>query len=86
MLNTTKYVSLLLLPFLAAAQTPTQTFRGRITDVDTGRPLAGASVLLSPLQMGTVTDSAGGFRFERVSAGRYSADIRYLGYETALLP
>ena len=86
MIRTAVSLLLLLLPLLAAAQTPTQTFRGRITDADTGRPLAGASVLLSPLQMGTVTDSAGGFRFERVSAGRYSADIRYLGYETALLP
>lgn len=86
MIRTAVSLLLFLLPFLAAAQTPTQTFRGRITDADTGRPLTGASVLLSPLQMGTVTDSAGVFRFERVSAGRYSADIRYLGYETALLP
>jgi hypothetical protein len=88
MLNTSKYISLLLslLPVLAAAQTPTQTFRGRITDADTGRPLTGATILLNPASMGTVTDSAGDFRIERVPAGRYSADIRYLGYETALLP
>jgi len=88
MLNTTKYISILLslLPLLAAAQTPVQTFRGRITDADTGRPLTGATILLNPASMGAVTDSAGDFRIERVPAGRYSADIRYLGYETALLP
>lgn len=88
MLNTTKYISLLLslLPFLAVAQTPTQTLRGHITDADTGRPLTGATIQIKPIGLGTATDTAGDFRIERVPAGRYSADIRYLGYETALLP
>ncbi len=79
---------LLFLPFPAglAAQTPLQVLRGRITDADTGRPLAGATVLLSPGGMGATSDSAGHYRIERVPPGRYEAAARHVGYETTIAP
>ena len=73
-------------PAILSAQTPLQVLRGRITDADTGQPLAGATVLLSPLGMGTVSDSLGYYRIERVPPGRYEATARYVGYETAVAP
>lgn len=76
----------LLLPAALPAQTPVQTLRGRITDADTGQPLAGATVLLSPVGMGTVSDSLGYYRIERIPPGRYDATVRYVGYETAITP
>lgn len=67
------------------AQNFTSTIRGTIKDADTGMPLPGATVLLSPTQTGAITDSQGAFRFENIHVGRYQLDVSYLGYTTALI-
>lgn len=46
------------------------------------KPLQGASVTISTLNLGTITNSDGIFKFDNVSAGQYSIKISYVGYET----
>ncbi len=79
-------VWLLMLPFLTQAQELTQRIRGRITDADSGQPLAGATVFITQLERGTGTDSAGFFLLERVPVGRYDLSIRYVGFESIYVP
>ena len=77
---------LLTLPILTQAQVLTQHIRGRITDADSGLPLAGATVFIRQLERGTDTDSAGYFMLERVPVGRYDITISYVGYESIYVP
>lgn len=66
----------------------TQTLRGTISDKVTGLPLIGASVIISdtdPIR-GTITDTYGNFRFEKVPIGRQSIEISYIGYHKMILP
>jgi hypothetical protein len=64
------------------SQTLTQNIRGTVTDKDTRQPLQGASVVLTNFdpQRGTVTDSAGNFRLDKVPLGRLNIKCTYLGY------
>lgn len=71
-----------LLPIFAPAQVLTQTIRGKVSDADTGQPLAGATVLLVELQTGAVADSTGNFRLLNVPVGRYRLRVSYVGYQT----
>ncbi len=75
-------VFLLFLPLFIIAQNLTQTIRGKVTDADTGQPLAGATVQLIENQTGAVTDSVGNYRLENVPVGRYQIQANYLGYQT----
>ncbi|MCF0052703.1 TonB-dependent receptor [Dyadobacter sp. LJ53] len=69
----------------AFAQTFTSTIRGSVRDSDTGLPLTGATVSLSPTQAGAITDAQGTFRFGNLSVGRYQLTVSYLGYTTVLI-
>lgn len=71
-----------LLPFFATAQNLTQTLRGKVTDADTGKPLAGATVQVLENQTGAVTDSLGNYRLENVPVGRYQIQASFVGYQT----
>lgn len=53
--------------------------RGRIMG-DKGAPLAGASVSLKPLAIGTSTNESGQFVFPNVPAGNYLLEISSVGY------
>lgn len=63
------------------AQT-TQTIRGRITDINTEKPLAGANITLKNTTLGTQTDEKGYFRLANVSLGRHQLEISSVGFET----
>ncbi|MCB0637392.1 MAG: TonB-dependent receptor [Lewinella sp.] len=69
-----------------SAQEYTQVLRGRITDADTGRPLAGATVGVPALGLGTATDTRGYYRLPGLEPGRYTIKASYLGYETMEVP
>jgi hypothetical protein len=69
---------------IAFAQ-PVQTLRGRVTDKESKFPLPGATVMIpgsSPL-IGTITDNDGNFRLEKVSIGRQTVQVSYIGYKPA---
>jgi len=73
------------LPLIAFTQAPTQNIRGRITDADSGRRLAGATVFLPALERGAVTDSSGQYRLADVPVGWYQLEVSHVGYGQVLL-
>lgn len=54
---------------------------GQLLDRDTGRPLAGGLVLVSPGNWRLLSDSLGTFAIRGLSAGQYVLVVRRLGYE-----
>ena len=70
---------------VSTARAQSAEIAGSVRD-DTGRPLPGVSVELrtavgAPQQV--VTDSNGGFRFERLSLGRYELGCRLINFATS---
>ncbi len=55
---------------------------GVVTDARTQEPLAGASVVLHPLNTGTTTDQTGHFQFDNLPTGQYTLEVSFLGYLT----
>jgi len=62
---------------------PVGNIRGVITDGASGQPLPYVSVVLleSNPPVGTITDSAGYFRLNRLPVGRYDIQSSFVGYE-----
>ena len=61
-------------------ENPDQTVRGRVVDLVTKVPLIGVNIILGsegPVK-GTISDSEGYFRFEKVPVGRHEITCRYL--------
>lgn len=56
---------------------------GKVLEHETKRPVAGASVLINDLNMGTSTNSDGGFQFD-IAAGEYILTYTMIGYEQGL--
>lgn len=57
---------------------------GKITDAKTGKPLAGASIILHEAKTGTVSDDAGSYKTPSVPAGKYIVEISFQGYTSIL--
>src|SRR5258708_26341927 len=67
-----------------AAQQPTGTIRGRITDNDTQQPIIGASVTVGSRSAVTGTD--GRYTLTRVPGGSDLLHVRLIGYAPASQP
>jgi outer membrane receptor protein involved in Fe transport len=65
--------------FSASAQTGTLT--GKVTDASTGQKLTGATVIINTTNRKTTSDLDGMFRFNNISAGTYTLQVTYVGYE-----
>ncbi len=52
---------------------------GKVTDSESGKALSGASVSISELRIGAVTDKEGNFKF-KAPAGKHTIEVKYLGY------
>ncbi len=68
----------LLLPFLAAAQF---SLSGKITDLQTGETLPGASISIEKTLIKEVSDVNGNYRFKNLKNGTYDLVISYIGYQ-----
>ncbi|GAA4038522.1 TonB-dependent receptor [Hymenobacter glaciei] len=55
---------------------------GRVVDAATGEALPGSTVLFEDLKQGTATGSDGSFRFANLPRGRFTVQVRSLGYNT----
>lgn len=69
------------------AQTPTQTIRGVVVDVDTRMSIPGANIVIvnsSPL-IGTTTAMDGSFVLPKVPVGRQTLQVSFMGYHTFTL-
>lgn len=76
-----------LAPSVASAQSQEITLRGFITDSQTSQPLAGANVLLKPMdnsdqQYGAVASARGYYAITDLQTGKYTIRISYIGYQT----
>jgi iron complex outermembrane recepter protein len=52
---------------------------GKVSD-ERGRPLPGATLVLSELNLGTVTDNEGNFQFRNLRDGNYTLHVKYIGF------
>jgi hypothetical protein len=77
----------LLLPFLAAGQTFTQTVRGTVRDADSKTALPGATIIITNLDtiLGGVSDAEGNFRIAHIPVGRRALKVTYVGYEDVVM-
>ena len=65
----------------AQAQT-TQTIRGQVTDVASGEPMTGATIMVdNQTDMATISDSDGRFAIQKVPVGRHTIRVSFIGYE-----
>jgi len=55
---------------------------GRVTDAATGEVLPGATVLFADLKQGAATGPDGSFSFANLPRGRFTVQVRSLGYNT----
>ena len=54
---------------------------GRITDLESSKPLVGANVIIEETYQGSTTDESGDFAIINVHPGSYTITISYIGYE-----
>jgi hypothetical protein len=74
--------ALLLLPAALAAQARS-TVRGRVVEVATGSPVAGAYVAIPELRKRAYTDRTGTFTLTDVPAGAQRLEVRQIGFQAS---
>jgi iron complex outermembrane receptor protein len=62
------------------AQAQAGSIRGRVTDANTGEPLAGTEVAVLGLRLGTVSGDDGSYRIANVPVGTHVLTVRRIGY------
>lgn len=55
---------------------------GRVTDAQTGEPLAGASLYIADAKTGAVTDVNGSYIIRHIAAGSYLIEVSFVGYSS----
>ena len=68
-------------PAVLAQRDCTKRIAGQVLS-ETGAPLPGAEIMVRNLQLGVVADDKGFFVLEKLCDGRYTIEVRYLGYRT----
>src|SRR6185312_16545737 len=56
---------------------------GKITDTS-GSPMSGASVYISDLRKGDVSDANGNYQIDNIPSGTYAVEVKFIGYKTIL--
>ncbi|HEY5508835.1 MAG TPA: TonB-dependent receptor, partial [Paludibacter sp.] len=59
------------------------TLSGKVVD-ENGSPLVGATLLFQNSSVGKTTARDGSFRFEHLTNNRYTLEVSYIGFETAI--
>ncbi len=57
---------------------------GKITDIKTGQPLAGASIYFSDIKSGSVSNDKGQYKIQNLPPGRYLVEVSFLGYTSVI--
>ncbi len=57
-------------------------FSGIVKDAQTGNPIEGASVYISDVKLGSITDKKGFFILMHVSDGKHLVEVSHIGYST----
>jgi len=74
------FISLLIV-FAAMLQAQTGKIAGKISNLETGDAIEGASVFLEDSQTGTYSKVNGTYQMLNVSVGEHTAHVRFMGYE-----
>ena len=56
------------------------SLQGKVTDVKTGELLAGATIFIYDVKVGTTANAAGIFKLTNLPPGKYLIEVSYLGY------
>ena len=59
-----------------------QTLKGTITDLDTGKPIVGANILLVNTFKGASTNLEGFYEINNIKTGKYAVEVLYTAYCT----
>lgn len=81
-----KQLFILLLSFTAMLTGPEgkKTIYGKVTDKNSGQPIAGATVLIKDNAASTTTDANGEYKLNNLTAGTYSVLVTFAGYKVEL--
>jgi iron complex outermembrane recepter protein len=60
------------------------SFSGTVKDAQTKEPIIGASIFISDLKKGVLTDTRGHFKFENIKSGYYFLEISSVGYKSVI--
>ena len=69
-------------PVAPRARTAAPPLTGHVTDAVTGEGLPGANIIFDDLKQGTAAGPDGSFRFSSLPRGRFTVQVRSLGYNT----
>src|SRR6266480_1523738 len=70
---------------MRAQDPPASSVSGAILDAESGRPLTGARIDLTPLGRATISDGAGQYSFGDIAPGAYQVRVRLIGYRPTTL-
>ena len=77
-------ISLLLFLSVIKAD-PTGFVKGKIIDINSQLPLAGANIIIKSTSIGTISNDDGYFSIKDIPNGNYSISVSYIGYKTVYL-
>ena len=77
-------ISLLLFLSVIKAD-PTGFVKGKIIDINSQLPLAGANIIIKSTSIGTISNDDGYFSIKDIPNGNYSIKVSYIGYKTVYL-
>jgi len=76
-----KHIISILILFISINSLSQHKISGIITDENTSEHLSNVSIYITPLNIGTTTNSNGTFNIINLSTGKYKISISYLGYQ-----
>jgi iron complex outermembrane recepter protein len=65
---------------LSSAASGQISISGTVTEKPTGKKLPGATVTVEGTYIGTVTDHEGNYQLPKLNKGKYTLNVRYIGY------
>lgn len=77
---------LLLIPTITFSQNNTQNIRGVVTDKLSQTPLIGATIQITSLQKGSISDTLGKYSLSTIPPDRYEIKVTYPGYKNITIP
>ena len=83
MLRSTYFtLAFILVNYLAAGQGIKNSLSGTVTDGKTGKPLDGASIIITDLKTGAYTNEQGVYQVNNISQGQHLLEVSYVGYSS----
>jgi iron complex outermembrane receptor protein len=69
----------------SSTEIPHKTLSGKVSDKATHAAMPGATVYISDLKLGVITDASGNYRFDNLPAARMIVQVSFIGYKTTTL-